>query len=190
MTADTARPARLRRAAETNRSLVLTLVAGTVTALVGVLAYVPAPIAASEAIVGIRVQDATGLTFDVLEFFVRQSIGYHVAALVLAPLVTTTVTLAVARRWGFDDRGTDLLIGIGVVSGPVVAALLVALTAFVAIAVFDSVAYVLIGFVFAVAITVIVGAVVAGAATVGTLAGYGLFRGVERTRRQDPSRHR
>lgn len=156
--------------------LLVALVAGSVTALAGVVGYILVPILTSDYIEGFRVLNAMNVAFGILEYFFVQSLAYHAAVLLFPPVVTTAVGISLARRWGFAGWKTELTIGLGVVTGPIVAIALVGGVGLLAIAVVDATAIALLGVPFAIGIVIAMAILVSAVETVGVACGYLLVR--------------
>lgn len=157
------------------------LLGGVVTALVGVIGYFPAPIAASEYVTRLDVS-ALDVVFEIFEYFLARSLAYHATILLLAPFVTTVAAVAAARRSGLIDREAEARIVVAVVVGPAVAVWIAMVVGLLAIAVFDTPAFAALGLPFALGIATFVSVVVATAEAVGALSGYALVAGFESIR--------
>ncbi|RDI71516.1 hypothetical protein [Halopelagius longus] len=163
-------------------ALIPAVVGGATTALAGVVGYLLPPLRATD------YGDGMNATFEVLRYFVRRSIPYHAAVLVFVPFVTTVVLLSADRRWGVTgaeaEANSDLTVGLGIVSGPVVTVVVAAVTAVAATGATNGVGVMAYAFVFGLGITTVLLSIVFAAETASVLAGYALVRGVRWVRRR------
>jgi len=95
-----------------DRALAVGLVGGSVTSVVGVVAYVLVPYLRG---------DASGLGAALVDGavqFTGFSPLYHAVVLVVVPFVTTTVAVSIARQRGLSARTHDLKVVGGIVLAP------------------------------------------------------------------------
>lgn len=155
-----------------DRGLLLGVLGGSVTALVGVVGYVLVPLSATEYANGLDV------TWEILAYFAQRPLLHHAAVLLVPPFVTTLVAVSIARRWGLDDRWTDTEIVGGIVLVPFVAVWIAMIVAVSAIGATDSPAFVPWALLFGVPLTIIISAIVLAVESTGALGGYVLLEGL------------
>ncbi|TQQ81195.1 hypothetical protein EGH24_08675 [Halonotius terrestris] len=165
--------------ADRDPPLLVALLAGAVTAVAGVVGYIPIAIVTNDYVDGFQVLSAMDVSYGILEYFFTQSLTYHAAVLLLPPLVTTAAGISLARRWGFTSWKTELKIALGAVTGPIVAIAIAGGVGLLVIAAIDSIAIALLGIPFSMGIVIAMAILVSAVETVGVACGLLLIRGLD-----------
>lgn len=155
----------------------LAVLSGVLTGLIAGVAYFLVPLVRVENGEAGEVRNTVELSEYVFDYFISQSILYPGVVLVIVPLMTTAVTVTLARRAGHNGHATDVAVVTAVVAGPVVMVWLGVFVALGAIAI-QAPAIAVWGAAIALVIGVALSAVVALVVTVSAVSGYALAEGL------------